>query len=312
MSKPTNTVAVNRANDVVVNVGKVVVPHQRLRVADDVGQLAASIRDNGLLHPVILRRDDKRRLILVAGRRRLEAVKSLGHEEIRACVLNVDETQALLMEIDENLQRSELTHLERARHVAERKRVWEALHPETKHGGTPGAGRGKKKREAPKDAESASLGDGPPAESFVKATAKATRMAPRTVSESAQIGNNLCREAQELLVGTEAEDRKIDLIRLARMTPAEQVRAARLIRDGEAGSVEEAMQKAGGRMREEGQETGEIKAQGVGVIRAHEAINILSRIPKNDRLLDSGFRIVEDWIKHARQVRELGKAFGNR
>ena len=37
--------------------------------------------------------------------------------------------------------------------------------------------------------------------------------------------------------------------------------------------------------------------QGVGVIRANEAINCLSRIPKNDGLRKRGFQIVSDWIK---------------
>jgi ParB-like chromosome segregation protein Spo0J len=37
---------------------------------------------------------------------------------------------------------------------------------------------------------------------------------------------------------------------------------------------------------------------GVGVSRAHEAINCLRRIPKNDRLRKRGFQIVTDWIKH--------------
>jgi len=37
--------------------------------------------------------------------------------------------------------------------------------------------------------------------------------------------------------------------------------------------------------------------QGVGVVRANEAINCLTRIPKNDPLRKRGFQIVTDWIK---------------
>lgn len=37
--------------------------------------------------------------------------------------------------------------------------------------------------------------------------------------------------------------------------------------------------------------------RGVGVIKANEAINCLSRIPKNDALRNRGFQIVTDWIK---------------
>lgn len=45
-------------------------------------------------------------------------------------------------------------------------------------------------------------------------------------------------------------------------------------------------------------DNGEIKLQGVGVFRAHEAINCLKRIPKNDALRKEGFKIVTDWIRH--------------
>lgn len=38
--------------------------------------------------------------------------------------------------------------------------------------------------------------------------------------------------------------------------------------------------------------------QGVGIIRANEAINCLTRIPKNDALRKRGFQLVTDWIKH--------------
>ncbi len=45
----------------------------------------------------------------------------------------------------------------------------------------------------------------------------------------------------------------------------------------------------------EAEPNGELK--GVGVFRAHEAINSLIRIPKNDALRKQGFRLVTDWIK---------------
>lgn len=40
------------------------------------------------------------------------------------------------------------------------------------------------------------------------------------------------------------------------------------------------------------------EVQGVGTVLAHEAINSLSRIPKNDALRKRGFQLVTDWIKH--------------
>lgn len=40
------------------------------------------------------------------------------------------------------------------------------------------------------------------------------------------------------------------------------------------------------------------KQVGVGVIRANEAINSLTRIPKNDPLRQRGLQLVKDWIRH--------------
>lgn len=48
------------------------------------------------------------------------------------------------------------------------------------------------------------------------------------------------------------------------------------------------------------EELPEGESRGVGVQRANEAINCLSRIPKNDRLRKRGFQIVSDWIRHNR------------
>jgi general stress protein YciG len=45
----------------------------------------------------------------------------------------------------------------------------------------------------------------------------------------------------------------------------------------------------------EGESNGSVKS--VGIIRANEAINCLSRIPKNDRNRKRGFQIVKDWIR---------------
>lgn len=49
---------------------------------------------------------------------------------------------------------------------------------------------------------------------------------------------------------------------------------------------------------EEKEEDGEIKIQGVGVMRAHDAINCLKQIPKTDALRKRGFQIVTDWIRY--------------
>ncbi|HTM72238.1 MAG TPA: MT-A70 family methyltransferase, partial [Pseudolabrys sp.] len=103
--------------------------------SDVVGQLAESIGRQGLLQPVLLR-PFRNRYQLIAGRHRLEAVRTIGHTSISAVILSgLDADRAALAEIDENLVRAELSPAERALHVARRKQLYEREHPETKHGG---------------------------------------------------------------------------------------------------------------------------------------------------------------------------------
>ena len=92
------------------------------------------------------------------------------------------------------------------------------MHPETKHGGNEaerdektGRVKGKKKRRSPKSEDSSSFGGEQATPAFTEDTAKATGACRRTVEQSAQIGENLCRKAQQLLAGTPVEDRKTDL-----------------------------------------------------------------------------------------------------
>lgn len=56
----------------------------------DIDELAASIEDLGLLHPVVVDQDNR----LVAGGRRLAAVKSLGWKRIPARIIETEEANA--------------------------------------------------------------------------------------------------------------------------------------------------------------------------------------------------------------------------
>ena len=110
----------------------------RLRVVDDdyAQLLASSIEDVGLMQPIeVGKKTAKGRYPLIAGAHRLTAFRRLGLAEIPAVVVTASKLQAQLREIDENLMRRELTPLDRATFLAKRKEVYEALHPETKHGG---------------------------------------------------------------------------------------------------------------------------------------------------------------------------------
>lgn len=99
--------------------------------------LAANIKEEGLNIPIEVRPAPKKpgKYVLVTGGHRHAAVTQLGWSEVDAVVLDVNPDQARLREIDENLYRADLTELDRAVFLAEKKRLHEKLHPETKHGG---------------------------------------------------------------------------------------------------------------------------------------------------------------------------------
>lgn len=76
-------------------------------------RLAENIRQNGLLTPVILRQAAEG-YELIDGHRRLEACRMLGYTTIDAIVKEMDDRGAQVMSIVGNLQREELSAIERA------------------------------------------------------------------------------------------------------------------------------------------------------------------------------------------------------
>jgi ParB family chromosome partitioning protein len=83
---------------------------------EELGDLARSIKENGLLQPLMVRPrgGGGPAWELVAGERRLRAVKQLGWEEVSALVREVDDRTLLVLALVENLQREALGPLEEA------------------------------------------------------------------------------------------------------------------------------------------------------------------------------------------------------
>lgn len=77
-------------------------------------ELAASIKENGLIQPVIVHKVDNG-YELIAGERRFRAAKMLGMAAIPAIVKSVRNAEALEMAIVENIQREELNPIEEAK-----------------------------------------------------------------------------------------------------------------------------------------------------------------------------------------------------
>lgn len=226
-------------------IAKVRVPDGR-RTANParVKALADSIREIGLLQPIIIdchamedcHGDES--VELVAGLHRLEACKLLGWKRIPAVDRSSVPTHVerkihesrvespeigrllnRLAEIDENLCRNELSVLDRSKAIADRKEIYEELHPETRpvteRGGP---GRGNKTAATVADVSS----------SFVDDTAAKTGRSPRAVRLDAQIGENITPEAAEAVRGTPVENSTRALVEIAReKDPQKQVEKAK-------------------------------------------------------------------------------------
>jgi ParB family chromosome partitioning protein len=76
--------------------------------------LAASIREVGLLQPIIVSEDDEGAYTLVAGERRLRAARTVGLSEVPVIIRDGDDDKLLTEALIENLQREDLTVLEEA------------------------------------------------------------------------------------------------------------------------------------------------------------------------------------------------------
>jgi len=77
-------------------------------------ELAASIREHGVLQPILVRPLGENRYQLVAGERRWRASREAGLTSIPALVEELDDDTALEISIIENLQREDLSPLEEA------------------------------------------------------------------------------------------------------------------------------------------------------------------------------------------------------
>jgi len=80
-------------------------------------ELAASIRKQGLMQPILVRPVEKDRYEIIAGERRWRAAKIAGLAEVPVLVREVPDSAALAMALVENIQREDLNPLEEANGV---------------------------------------------------------------------------------------------------------------------------------------------------------------------------------------------------
>ena len=217
----------------------------RLREVDDeaVARLAESMDRIGLQNPIQVRHNfgidpntgeydrslDQGGFALVAGRHRIEAAKKLGWGRIEAFVLDDPSPDELaLVEVDENLVRSELTPLHRGRFAARRKELHRRLRLTARKGGD---------RRSPEYRENQlsenQTFDFPAAPGFLEETAEATGLARSTLARAVRIGERIVPELQDALEETPIARREGDLHRIAGLSPGQQQRLLERVREAD-------------------------------------------------------------------------------
>ena len=142
----------------------------------NVEELAKPMAEVGMIEPIIVAKNGPG-YDLVSGFHRLAAAQRLGWQYVDVIIVEVSQPQARLIEIDENLVRSELTAAERALCMAERQKMYELSHPETKKGGDR---KSRSKRQL-----------GALSESFAEETSKKTGLSKRAVQRDAARGKKV-------------------------------------------------------------------------------------------------------------------------
>ena len=91
-------------------------PNHPFKVLDDekMDTLVESIRENGILNPVIVRPDETGNYEMISGHRRLHAAGIVGLKKIPAIVKEMTDDEAIIKMVDANIQREEILPSERA------------------------------------------------------------------------------------------------------------------------------------------------------------------------------------------------------
>ena len=188
-----------------------IVSEDRMRQIDSdyVDFLSVSMDEVGLRTPVWVQEADQEGLHqLIAGAHRLEAARRLGWREIRADVFSIDGIDARMLEIDENLFRRELTPLDRAVFLAERKELYEARNPETRRGGD---------RRSDQTDKLVSL-----IPSFAEETAVKLGVDARTIFRAIARANNIVPDVQKKIAVTWIAAKGAALDAISRLEPEQQ------------------------------------------------------------------------------------------
>ncbi len=99
-----------------MNISEVIIENRMRKDLGDIDALAKSVEENGLINPITLTHKGNNLYLLIAGHRRLEALRKLGVTELEHAVhylfreeLQDDEYRRTAIELEENLRRKNMT-----------------------------------------------------------------------------------------------------------------------------------------------------------------------------------------------------------
>jgi len=81
---------------------------------EKLAELTDSIRENGIIQPIIVTKTSSSEYELIAGERRLEAAKQAGLEKVPVVIRSVSKKEQLQLALIENIQREDLNPIEEA------------------------------------------------------------------------------------------------------------------------------------------------------------------------------------------------------
>ena len=81
---------------------------------DELNELVDSIKQNGLLNPLIVRKKDNGRYEMISGHRRKLALELLGEKEAKVNVRDLSDDEAIILMVDSNISREKILPSEKA------------------------------------------------------------------------------------------------------------------------------------------------------------------------------------------------------
>lgn len=185
-----------------------------------VQEIARSIKTIGLLHPISITKGRE----LLAGAHRLEAYKTLGYDEIPVVIKNEDSIRHELIEIDENLCRSELTVIEAGDFLVRRDELLQELGLRAK------SGRPKKGENNSPFLTTAQI-------------AKEAGLSERVAQMRKQISKGLTDTAKDLIKTAPIGNNAGELLKLSKLEDKQQVRIAKIISKNPSCTLRQAVKR---------------------------------------------------------------------